>query len=52
MELHLSVAQEFLQGVQLVGLEIINFFDPGIHKDLETMDTGRVGNVDRRILDV
>ena len=50
MELHLSVTHEFIEGVELVGIEIKNFFDPGVHQNLKTVDAGSVGNVDRRIL--
>lgn len=50
MELHLSIAQEFVQRVQLVGLEVVNFLDAGVHQDFQTMDAWCVGDVDRRIL--
>jgi hypothetical protein len=50
MELHLSVTHEFIEGVELVGIEIKNFFDPGVYQNLKTVDAGSVGNVDRRIL--
>ena len=49
MQLHLGVAQEFIQRVQLVGLEVINFLDAGVDQDLEAMNAWRMGNVDRRV---
>ena len=34
VELDLGVAKEFVQSVQLVGLEVVNLFDSGVHQDL------------------
>jgi hypothetical protein len=52
VELHLSIAQEFVQRVQLVGLEVVNFLNAGVHQYFQTMDAWCVGDVYRRILDV
>jgi len=31
MELNLGVTQDFIEGVELIGLQIVDLFDAGIH---------------------
>jgi hypothetical protein len=50
VELDLGVTEEFIQSVQLVGLEVVNFLDTGVDQDFETVDAWCVGDVNRRIL--
>ena len=50
--MNLGVAQQLVQGVKFIGLEIKNILDPGVHQDLEAVDAGSVGDVDCRLFDV
>jgi len=48
---HLGVAQQLFQGMQLIRLQIEDVFEAGIHQNLETVNAGRVGNVNRAVFD-
>ena len=52
MQLHLRVAQQLLESVQLVSLLIIDVFDAGVHQNFQAVDARGMRNIDRRVFDV
>ena len=51
VEVHLGVTQQLLQRMQLIRLLIEDVFEAGIHQNLEAVNAGRVGNVNRAVFD-
>ena len=48
--MYLSIAQQLIQGVKLIGLEVIDVLDTGIDEHFQAMNAGRMGNIDSRVL--
>ncbi len=44
-------AQDFIERVKLVRTLVVDRFNAGIYEHLQTMNAGRMGNVDRGVFD-
>lgn len=49
--MNLRIAQELLEGVELIRFQVENIFDSGVDENLQAMDAGRVSDVDGGIFD-
>jgi len=51
VKVHLRVAEQFFEGVELIGFFVVDVFNTGIDQDLKTVDAGCVGNINRGVFD-